>query len=98
MASKKLIALTDTDDQIRYFTEDDLIEQLAGADFPGTAPIKAAYKHFANLVAEMRKAQTQYFAASHGTPEKAATLKRSKNLEAQVDTITKTFTQTLSRL
>lgn len=98
MAQKKVIALTDLDDQVRYYTEESLLEQLAGADFPGTGPIKGAFRNLANRVTEMRRAQNQYFAAAHGSVEKSAMLKRSKELEKQVDDIVKSFNQVLERL
>ena len=95
--SKKIIALLDLDDHMRYFNEDSLLEQLAGADIPGTAPIKAAFRNLANRVAEMRKTQDSFFKAN-GSAEKANLLKRSKELEKQVDAIIKGFNQTLERL
>lgn len=98
MASKKIIALTDLDDKVCYFSEDSLLEQLAGANLPGTGPIKGAFRNLANRVSEMRKTQGQYFAASHGTPEKANLLRRSKELEKQVDDIIKNFNRVLEAL
>ena len=86
------------DDQMRYFNEDSLLDQLAGADIPGTAPIKYAFRNLANRVTEMRKIQTQYFSAAYGSPEKANLLKRSKDLEKQVDEIIKRFNTTIERL
>lgn len=83
---------------MRYFTEDNLLEQLAGADIPGTGPIKGAFRNLANRVAEMRRVQGQYFAAAYGSPEKAAMLKRSKDLEKQVDDILKNFNVVLEKL
>ena len=98
MATNKIILLTYLDDQVRYFTEDNLLEQLAGADIPGTGPIKGAFRNLANRVAEMRRVQGQYFAAAYGSPEKAAMLKRSKDLEKQVDDILKNFNVVLEKL
>lgn len=95
--SKKIIALLDLDDQMRYFSEDSLLKQLAGADIPGTAPIKAAFRNMANRVAEMRKTQNLYFKSAVGV-EKSRLLARSKELEKQVDAIIKGFNQTLERL
>lgn len=96
--AKNIIALIDLDDQMHYFTEESLLEQLAGADLPGTAPIKAAFRNLANKVAEIRKFQTQYFAATYGSSEKARLLAKSKELEKQVGTIVKSFNQALERL
>lgn len=96
--SKKLIALTDLDDQVRYFTEEMLLEQLAGADIPGTAPIKAAFRNLANRVTEMRKLQSQYFAAAYGSPEKQRLLNQSKAAEKAVDDIVKSFNTVLEKL
>lgn len=96
--AKKLIALADLDDQVRYFTEEMLLEQLTGADFTGTGPIKAAFRNLANRVTEMRRLQSQYFAAAYGSAEKAALLKRSKEAEKKVDDIVKSFNQVLERL
>lgn len=98
MASKKILALTDLDDQMRYFNEESLLEQLAHADIPGTGPIKGAFRNLANRVTEMRRVQGQYFAAAYGSPEKAAMLKRSKDLEKQVDDILKNFNVVLEKL
>lgn len=98
MAKNKTLAIIDMDDQMRYFNEESLLEQLAGADIPGTAPIKYAFRNLANRVTEMRKIQTQYFSATHGSPEKANLLKRSKDLEKQVDEIIKRFNTTIERL
>lgn len=98
MSSKKILALTDLDEQVRYFEEESLLEQLAHADIPGTGPIKSAFRNLANRVAEMRRTQGQYFAAAYGSPEKAAMLKRSKELEKQVDDIIKNFNPVLERL
>lgn len=96
--SKKIIALLDLDDQMRYFNEDSLLEQLAGADIPGTAPIKAAFRNLANKVSEMRKTQDLYFKATYGSVEKSRLLARSKELEKQVDAIVKGFNQVLEKL
>lgn len=98
MAQKKVIALTDLDDQVRYYTEEMLLEQLAGADFPGTGPIKGAFRNLANLVAEMRKFQSQYFKAAYGTPEKQRLLNQSKAAEKKVDDIVSKFNMVLERL
>lgn len=98
MAKQKILALTDLDDQVRYFSEESLLEQLAGADLPGTGPIKGAFRNLANRVSEMRRIQGQYFTAAYGTPEKANLLKRSKELEKQVDDIIKNFNRVLEVL
>lgn len=96
--SKKVIALTDTEDQVRYFDEESLMSQLAGADIPGSAPIKSAYRNLANKVNEMRRCQNQYFAAAYGSPEKASMLKRSKEAEKKVDDIVKQFNVVLEKM
>lgn len=98
MATNKIILLTDLDDQVRYFTEDNLLEQLAGADIPGTGPIKGAFRNLANRVAEMRKLQSQYFSAVYGATEKLRMLNQCKAAEKKVDDILKNFNQVLERL
>lgn len=94
----KIIALTDNDGQVRYFSEESLMSQLAGADIPGSAPIKSAFRNLANKVNEMRRCQNQYFAAAHGSPEKASMLKRSKEMEKKVDEIIKHFNVVLEKI
>lgn len=85
MTGKTTIALTDRDGEVRYFTQDSLLEQMAGANIPGTAPIKAAMRNLADQVREMRTAQKDYFAAVYGSTEKNMALSRSKTAEAKVD-------------
>jgi len=85
MTGKTQIALTDRDGEVRYFTQDSLLEQMAGANIPGTAPIKAAMRNLADQVREMRTAQKDYFAAQFGSAEKNIALTRAKTAEAKVD-------------
>ena len=98
MSKQTILALADLDGQMCYFDQDSLLEQLASANIPGTGQIKGAFRNLANRVAEMRRVQGQYFAAAYGSPEKAAMLKRSKELEKQVDDIIKNFNPVLERL
>lgn len=98
MAQVKFITLMDADDQARFFTEESLLEQLAMADIPGTAPIKAAFKNVIRIVRDMREAQNSYFRAAYGSSEKEVFLRKSKALEAKVDAIVQRAEQTIEKL
>ena len=85
MAKEQLLySLIDLDDEIRYFTEADLLKQLTTANFEGTAPIKAAFKHFANAVQQMRQYQNEYFKTKSPLSSKMA-----KDFESKVDAMVK---------
>lgn len=96
--SKQIIALTDLEAQARYFTQEDLQNQLAAIDLAGAAPIKAAMRTLANAVEEMRQAQKDYFKSTYGSPEKQAALNRSKAAEAKVDKMLTGARQFLARV
>lgn len=98
MSRNKVIVLTDSDGATRYFDIDSLVEQLAFADLPGTAPIKAAYRNLANKVAEMRREQSAFFSAQIGSPVRENHLRRAKKLEQEVDAIIKAFNVVLEKL
>lgn len=95
---KSIIALTDLDEQARFFEKEDLQQQLLTIDLPGSAPAKAVARNLASLVREMRKAQKDYFAAAYGSPAKQQALTRSKSLEAKVDAALGKIEQTLNLL
>lgn len=93
MAHQKQICLTDETGQIRWFQQEDLEAQLAGADMSASGALKGLVRNLANAVRDMRSAQTDYFKAQYGTSEKERLLKRSKDLESKVDGMVKaTFT------
>lgn len=98
MTGKNIIALTDLDEQARYFTVDSLISQLAQADLPGTNAIKTVTRNLSAAVKEMREAQKQYFKTTYGSTEKLAALNRSKAAEAKVDKMLAAMEHTLNRL
>lgn len=89
MAKPKVIALTDADEVVRFFDEQDLIRQMVGANIPGSEPAKYAFRKLAEAVHEMRRLQTDYFKATHGSDSKKALLRMSKEAEAKVDNILK---------
>lgn len=95
---KKIIALTDLDTEVRYFTHEDLQRQLAAIDLAGAAPIKAAMRNLTQAVEEMRTAQKEYFKSAYGSPEKQAALNRSKAAEAKVDRMVTGARQFLARV
>ncbi len=85
MAKEQLLySLIDLDDETRYFTEADLLKQLTTANFEGTAPIKAAFKHFAGSVQKMRQYQNEYFKT-----KSPLSLKMAKDFELKVDAMVK---------
>lgn len=86
--AKKLLAIADVEEEVRFFDPDDLLKQLVAADFPGTAPIKYAFRNLANAVREMRNYQNEFFKAQPG-PARESILKRAKASEAMVDAILK---------
>lgn len=85
---KKYLALEDDTGEVRTFDSVELVRQLVAADFPGTAPIKYAFRNLAKAVREMRDAQNEYFKAPHG-PDKQTALSRAKAAEGKVDKIIK---------
>lgn len=98
MGQKNIITLTDLDEQVRYFTQESLIEQLAAANLPGTAPIKGAMRNLATAVKDMRDAQKMYFKSPYGAPEKQAALNASKAAENKVDKMIQAVNPILERL
>ncbi len=96
--SNKLICLTDETGEIRWFQQDDLAAQLAGADMSASGALKALARNFANAVRGMREAQNAYFKAAYGSPEKQRFLNQSKTLEAKVDGMVNSIHRTLEML
>jgi len=96
--SNKLICLTDETGAIRWFQQDDLAAQLAGADMTASGALKALVRNFSKAVREMREAQVSYFKANYGTAEKQRFLTQSKALETKVDDMAKTIHRTLELL
>lgn len=58
---KQVLELIDVDGEVKKFDHDELLQQLVAAEFPGTAPIKYAFRTLAQHVREMRRQQKKYF-------------------------------------
>lgn len=96
--SNKMICLTDETGTVRWFQQDDLEQQLAGADMSASGALKAMVRNFNTAVRAMRDEQNAYFKAGYGTTEKVHHLARAKALEAKVDGMSKTINHTLTLL
>jgi hypothetical protein len=60
--------------------------------------VKSAAKNLASKVRQMRNAQTDYFKAPPGSPEKSRALTTAKMLETQVDKLIANFETTIDKL
>lgn len=77
---KNYIEIIDVDGKVNEFDRDELLRQLVAIDFPGTAPIKYAFRTLAQHVLEMRRQQKKYFQT-----RSAEALNLAKAKEAIVD-------------
>lgn len=77
---KQVLELIDVDGEVKQFDRDELLRQLVAIDFPGTAPIKYAFRTLAQHVLEMRRHQKKY-----SQTRSVDSLKRAKAEEAIVD-------------
>jgi len=82
--SKKLVCLSDSDGQMRWFEEDELTVQLANADLLPDGAVKTMIRRFVADVRNMLDEQQAYFKANHGSPEKARLLDKCKKMEGDV--------------
>lgn len=96
--SDKTICLVDEAGEVRYFQQQALLDQLAVAEISVAGAIKSAARNLGNKVREMRKAQSEYFSATYGTPEKDRALRKSKELEKTVDAMLKQIDATMEKL
>lgn len=97
--AQKMIFFTDFRGHEAYFEEKELLDQVFAAgiiDMQGAS--KAAALNLARKVQEMREWQRRYFAAAHGSSEKAVALTKSKALEKAVDDLLKKYLQTVPNL
>lgn len=81
---KNYIEIIDVDGKVNEFDRDELLRQLVAIDFPGTSPIKHAFRTLAHRVLEMRRQQKKYFQT-----RSAEALKMAKAEEAVVDKMLK---------
>jgi uncharacterized protein Yka (UPF0111/DUF47 family) len=98
MANQKQICLADETGEMRWFQQDALEQQLAGADMSASGALKSLIRNFSKSVREMREAQTAYFGANYGSAEKERHLRRAKELEKKVDDMGKNIHRTLELL
>lgn len=94
----KLIALTDDEGVVRFFKENELIEQLGMAGLSPREASTLALKNFASKVKTMREEQQSYFAAQYGSSQKQQHLSASKRLESEVDKMVKSAIQLIGKL
>lgn len=79
------IALKDKDGRTFVVEENDLLDQLAMINLPGTKPLRTATKNLLALVKQMRDAQKAFFANRSNGQDGSTWLAESKRLEAKVD-------------
>lgn len=82
--SKKIVCLSDSDGQMRWFEEQELMEQLANADLLPDGAVKAMIRRFVVDVRNMLDEQQAYFKSNGGPHEKARMLAKCKKMEDDV--------------
>lgn len=86
----KNITITDRNGQQFIVEEQDLFDQLANLNLPGSKGAKTVAKNIAAAGAKMREAQKRYFQTRDATD-----LRIAKNTEATFDEILRHFNRTI---
>lgn len=86
----KNITITDRNGQQFIVEEQDLFDQLANLNIPGSAPAKSIAKKLAHSTQYMRDAQKQYFLSRD-----AVDLRLAKEREREVDKMLTHFNRTI---
>ncbi len=94
----KVICLTDIDGQVRWFKDDELLDQLAKVDMLPSGAMKSMITKFVTDVRNMLDEQQLYFKAQHGSNEKTRLLNSCKRLEGSVRDKCKHILPTIEKL